>query len=319
MTPAALRFPILLSIAAAVLTLALKGAAYWLTGSVGLLSDALESIINLAASIMAYLSLRYAAKPVDASHTYGHEKIEYFSSGLEGGLILMAAGGIAWAAVERLLRPSDLPDLGLGLAISMVAAAINGAVAVVLLRAGRKHSSIILEADGKHLLTDVWTSVAVLAGLSLVMLTGKPLFDPIVALVVAANILWTAVDLMRRSFNGLMDHSLPAAEQALLREAIRQHLGPSMDFHALRTRQAGTRRFADFHLLVPGRYSVKEAHVLMGKIEAAVEVALPGIEVTVHVEPIEDRTSYEDSALLSLEQQARLKRGEDPMPGIEVR
>jgi cation diffusion facilitator family transporter len=314
MTPAALRIPILLSIAAAVLTVALKSVAYWLTGSVGLLSDALESLINLAAATMAYLSLRYAARPVDASHTYGHEKIEYFSSGLEGGLILMAAGGIAWTAIDRLINPRPPVDIGVGLAISMAAAAINGAVAVVLLRAGKKYGSIVLEADGKHLLTDVWTSVAVLVGLSLVMLTDRPVFDPLVALIVAANILWTATDLMRRSFNGLMDHALPADEQALLREAIRQQLGPSMDFHALRTRQAGTRRFADFHLLVPGRFSVKEAHVLTGKIEEAIQAALPGIEVTVHVEPIEDRTSWEDSALLPLEQQARLRRGEEPMP-----
>ena len=310
---AALRIPLLLSIAAAVVTMALKGGAYWLTGSVGLLSDALESLINLAAATMAYLSLRYAAKPVDASHTYGHEKIEYFSSGLEGGLILMAAGGIAWAAIDRFRVPQAPNDLEWGLGISLIAAAINGVVAVVLLRAGKKHGSIVLEADGKHLLTDVWTSVAVLAGLSLVVLTGKPIFDPLVALFVAANILWTAFDLIRRSFNGLMDHSLPSAEQALLRDAIRQQLGPNMDFHALRTRQAGTRRFADFHLLVPGRNSVKEAHVLTGKIEDAIESVLPGIEVTVHVEPIEDRTSWEDSALLPLEQQARLRRGEEPM------
>jgi cation diffusion facilitator family transporter len=319
MTPAAaLRIPLMLSIAAAVLTVGLKSAAYWLTGSVGLLSDALESLINLAAATMAYLSIRYAAKPVDASHTYGHEKIEYFSSGLEGGLILMAAGGIAWAAAERLLYPQEPVDLGLGMAISMVAAVVNGAVGVVLLRAGKKHGSIVLEADGKHLLTDVWTSVAVLAGLSLVVLTGRPIFDPLVALVVTANILWTAVDLMRRSFNGLMDHALPGDEQALLRDAIRAHLGPNMDFHALRTRQAGTRRFADFHLLVPGRFSVKDAHVLTGQIEEAIQSALPGIEVTVHVEPIEDRTSWEDSALLPLEQQARLRRGEEPMPGVGV-
>ena len=308
-----LRLPLLLSIAAALATLALKSLAYALTGSVGLLSDALESLINLVAAGFAYLSVRYAARPVDASHTYGHEKIEFFSSGLEGGLILVAAGGIAWYALDRLRGPHELQTLGLGMALSLVASLLNLGVGVILIRAGRKHQSIVLEADGKHLLTDVWTSVAVLGGLSLVVVTGQQLFDPLVALVVAANILWTAIDLMRRSFNGLMDHSLPSAEQALLRDAIRGQLGPSMDFHALRTRQAGTRRFADFHLLVPGRYSVKEAHVLTGKIESAINSALPGIEVTVHVEPIEDRTSWEDSALLPLEQQARLRRGEEPM------
>lgn len=316
--PAALRIPLLLSIAAAVATVGLKSAAYWVTGSVGLLSDALESLINLAAALMAYLSLRYAAKPVDASHTYGHEKIEYFSSGLEGGLILMAAGGIAWAAIQRLLHPQPPVELGLGLAISCVAAAINGAVAFVLLRAGKKYGSIVLEADGKHLLTDVWTSVAVLAGLSVVAVTDYQVLDPIIALLVAVNILWTAFDLMRRSFNGLMDHSLPVEEQTVLRETIRRQLGENMDFHALRTRQAGTRRFVDFHLLVPGRFSVREAHVLTGRIEDALRAAVPGLEVTVHVEPIEDRKSWEDSDLLSVEQQARLHRGEGPMPNVTV-
>lgn len=308
------RLVILLSIAAALATVALKGSAYWLTGSVGLLSDALESLINLVAATTAFLSLRYAAKPVDASHTYGHEKIEYFSSGLEGGLILVAAAGIGWAAIDRLLHPQPIHDLGIGLAISLAAAFINGAVALLLLYAAKLHRSIVLEADGKHLLTDVWTSVAVLAGLGLVNLTGWQILDPLLALAIAANILWTAVDLMRRSFDGLMDHALPPQEQQLLREAIRAHLSSNMDYHALRTRQAGTRRFVDFHLLVPGSSTVREAHALMDRIEAAIQAAIPGIEVTVHAEPIEDRTSWEDSDLLPLEQQARLRRGEDPMP-----
>src|SRR5262245_44289414 len=190
MTPAALRFPILLSIAAAVLTLALKGAAYWLTGSVGLLSDALESLINLTAATFAYLSVRYAARPVDASHTYGHEKIEFFSSGLEGGLILAAAGGIAWYAIDRLVSGHTLAPLGLGMALALIASMINLTVAVILLRAGRRHQSIVLEADGKHLLTDVWSSVAVLAGLALVLLTGRDWLDPAVGLAVAAGLLW---------------------------------------------------------------------------------------------------------------------------------
>jgi cation diffusion facilitator family transporter len=300
-----LRLPLLLSIAAAVVTIGLKGSAYLLTGSVSLLSDALESIINLVAATMAYLSVRYAARPVDASHTYGHEKIEYFSSGLEGGLILVAAGGIAWFAVQRLLVPVPLEPLGLGLAISLVAALINGAVGVLLVRTGKKHGSIVLEADGKHLLTDVWTSGGVLAALGLVWLTGWEFLDPVMALVVAGNILWTAFDLMRRSFNGLMDHALPAEEQERARRAIEQHLGPEIDYHALRTRQAGTRRFMDFHLLVPGQTSVEDAHALSDRIEEAIRMALPGVEVTVHVEPIEARQSYEDSALLSVEQQSR--------------
>jgi cation diffusion facilitator family transporter len=301
---------VLLSIAAAVVTLALKTAAYFLTGSVGLLSDAAESIVNLLAALTAYLSLRYAAKPVDESHTYGHEKIEFFSSGLEGVLILTAAGMIAWYAVQRLITGGKPEALGLGLMLSLAAAAINGVVAQILLRYGRKYQSIVLEADGRHLMTDVWTSVGVVAGLSLVWATeraGWALYqlDPIIALVIAANIVWTGYDLIRRSFNGLMDHALPEAEQAAVREAIETHLGPGMTFHALRTRQAGSRRFVDFHLLVPGRYTVQHAHALTGVIEDAVRATLPGLEVTVHIEPIEEPAAWQDSALLPIEEAAR--------------
>jgi cation diffusion facilitator family transporter len=303
-----LKYPILLSIAAAVVTIGLKSAAYLLTDSVGLLSDAIESLVNLVAAVTAYLSLLYASRPVDRSHTYGHEKIEFFSSGLEGVLIFVAALGIAWYAVRRLLVPEPLQPLGLGLAIATVAALINGAVGLLLVRVGRKHRSIVLEADGRHLLTDVWTSAGVLAGLGLVALTGWKVLDPVLALLVAANILWTAIDLIRRSFNGLMDHALPPEEQAAARAAIEAHLGPDMAFHALRTRQAGARRFVDFHLLVPGRLSVKEAHALTGEVEAALAAALEGVEVTVHVEPIEDRAAYEDSALLRVEEAERRSR-----------
>jgi cation diffusion facilitator family transporter len=304
----ALRLPLLLSIAAAVATIGLKGAAWWLTGSVGLLSDALESFINLAAALVAYLSLCYSARPADASHTYGHEKIEYFSSGLEGGLILVAAGGIGWLAVLRLRvqfgfvpGESELERLGPGLIVSSVAAGINGAVGWMLLRAGRKHGSLLVEADGRHLLTDLWTSVGVIAALALVRATGWQILDPIIALVVAANIVWTAFDLMRRSFNGLMDRALPPEEVEKIREAIRLHVGPNMDYHALRTRQAGARRFADFHLLVPGEMSVREAHAIGDRVEDAIRAALPGVEVTVHVEPIEEPASYRDSVLLAIE------------------
>jgi cation diffusion facilitator family transporter len=305
MPPVPLHYPVLLSILAAVLTLGLKGTAYLVTGSVGLLSDAAESVVNLLAAVTAYFSLRYAARPVDVDHTYGHEKIEYFSSGLEGILILVAAGGIAWYAVRRLLRPEPLEALDLGAALALGGSLINLAVAQVLLRVGRARGSIALEADGRHLMTDVWTSVAVLAALGLVWLTGLHWLDPVVALLVAANITWTAFDLVRRSFDGLMDHALPPDEQAAVRAAIASRLGPGMDFHALRTRRAGTRRFADFHLLVPGGLTVKHAHEITGRVEDAVRAALPGIEVTVHIEPIEERGSWEDSALLAVEQEAR--------------
>jgi cation diffusion facilitator family transporter len=308
MVEARLKDPILLSIAAAVLTLALKSAAYVLTSSVGLLSDAVESLVNVVAAVTAYLSLHYAARPVDESHTYGHEKIEFFSSGLEGVLIIVAAGAIAWYAVQRLFAPQPLQPLGAGLTISLIASVINGVVAVVLLRAGRRYGSIVLEADGRHLLTDVWTSAAVLMGLSLVWLTGVQSLDPLIALAVSANILWTGFDLIRRSFNGLMDHALPPQEQAAVRAAIERHLGPNMDYHALRTRQAGRRRFVDFHLLVPGKLTVQQAHTLTGAIEDSVRGALPELEVSVHIEPIEDSSAWRDSALVPLEEARRFER-----------
>ncbi|MBI3407118.1 MAG: cation transporter [Planctomycetes bacterium] len=297
------RYPVILSIAAALVTIAMKGIAWRLTGSVGLLSDAVESLVNLVAALTALFCLWFASRPVDPSHTYGHEKIEYFSSGLEGVFIMVAAGGIAWYAVSRLIEPQPLEELGPGLVVTTIAALINFAVAQILLRVGRRVGSIVLEADGQHLMTDVWTSVGVVLGLVLVWLTGWLPLDPLIALAVSANIVWTAYDLMRRSFNGLMDHSLPEKEQKLLRSSIEKVLPTGVTFHALRTRQAGSRRFVDFHLLVPGAWSVRKAHDLTGKVEQAVCEALPGIEATVHIEPIEEKASWEDSALLPLEQQ----------------
>ncbi len=312
MLEARLKYPILLSLLAAVLTLALKSSAYFLTGSVGLLSDAVESLVNLMAAATAYLSLLYAARPVDESHTYGHEKIEFFSSGLEGVLIVAAAAAIAWYAVQRMIAPQPLHPAGLGLILAVLAAVINGAAAVVLLRAGRKHGSIVLEADGRHLLADVWTGIAVLAGLGLVWLTGVHLFDSLVALGLAGYILWTGFDLIRRSFNGLMDHALPMREQAAVRSAIERHLGENMDYHALRTRQAGRRRFVDFHLLVPGQLTVQQAHTLTGAIEESVRGVLPELEVTVHIEPIEDSSAWRNSALVPLEEARRKMSRSEP-------
>ncbi len=298
------RYPVVLSILAALVTLGMKSGAYWLTDSVGLLSDAAESLVNLLAAVTAYLSLWYAAKPVDPSHTYGHEKIEYFSSGMEGILIVVAAGGILWCAIDRLLRPAlQLPDLGLGTTISLAASLVNLGVARILLQVGKASHSIVLEADGKHLMTDVWTSVGVLGGLFLVWLTDWLALDPILAIVMAANILWTAYDLLLRSFNGLMDHALPEGEQAAVRKAIDAQLSPGMHFHALRTRQAGARRFVDFHLLVPGVWSVRASHRIACKIEDAIRNVLPGgAEVTVHIEPVEEEASWHDSALIALEE-----------------
>jgi cation diffusion facilitator family transporter len=305
MSNARLRYLVLLSILAAFITLGLKSAAYYVTGSVGLLSDALESVINLLAALTAYVSLWYAARPVDPSHTYGHQKIEFFSSGLEGVLIFAAAMGIAWYALRRLFQPEPLQALDVGTVIALSASAVNLVVAQLLLRAGRAANSIVLEADGRHLMTDVWTSVGVVAGLVLVWLTNWQILDPLIALAVAANIVWTAFDLVLRSFNGLMDHSLPEAEQARVRSAIQAQLEQGMAYHALRTRQAGAHRFVDFHLLVPGSWSVRHAHEIGVRIEKAVAEALPGSEVVVHIEPIEEQASWEDSALLPLEQAAR--------------
>ena len=300
------RNPILLSILAAVVTLGLKSAAYLLTDSVSLLSDAAESLVNLVAALTAFACLWYSAQPVDSTHTYGHEKIEFFSSGLEGILILVAAGGIAWYAVERILHLKPLENPEVGTVLLGAASIINLVVARILTRVGRRTNSIILEADGQHLMTDVWTSFGVIAGLVMVTIMGPDwvILDPILALLVACYIVWTAWGLMVRSFNGLMDHALPQAEQQAVRSAIEALLKPGLHFHALRTRQAGARKFVDFHLLVPGTWSVKEAHDFTEQIEEAVRKALPGAEVTVHIEPVEAESAWHDSELLAVEKKA---------------
>jgi cation diffusion facilitator family transporter len=295
------RLPILLSILAALVTLGLKLTAYYLTDSVGLLSDAAESLINLIAALTAFVCLWYATQPVDASHTYGHEKIEFFSSGLEGMLILGAAGGIAWVAIQRLFDLRDLERIDLGVVLSLGASVINFLVARMLIRVGKRTGSILLEADGQHLMTDVWTSVGVAVGLICAWLTGWRWLDPVLALLVAANIVWTAWDLLARSFHGLMDHSLPESEQHRVRAAIDALMRPGLHYHALRTRQAGPRKFVDFHLLVPGGWSVKEAHDFTERVEDAVRAALPGAEVTIHIEPFEAESAWRDSELLALE------------------
>ena len=302
----------LLSILAALLTLGLKGAGWLCTGSVSLLSDAAESLVNVAAALTAFLSLRYAARPVDLDHNYGHEKIEFLSSGAEGALIFAGALSIGVYAVHRLLVPERLETLGWGMAFVLAATAINAVVARVLLRAAHRGRSIVLEAEGRHLMSDVWTSLGILAGLALVWLTGVDALDPIVALVVAGSLLWTAFGLVRRSFNGLMDHALPDEDQKAVRQAVEAHLGPNMDYHALRTRQAGSRRFVDFHLLVPGSMTVRDGHAVIGRIEEAVRAALPGIEVAVHIEPIEEKAAYEDSELLPLEEAERQDSRREP-------
>ncbi len=297
-----------LSAAAAVLTIALKAAAYWLTGSVGLLSDALESLVNLAGAFMALAMLTVAARPADEDHAYGHTKAEYFSSVVEGMLIVAAAASIAVAAVQRLLNPRPLELIGVGLAVSLVASGINLAVALVLQRAGRRYGSITLEANARHLLTDVWTSVGVVVGVGAVALTGWGRLDPIVALVVAANIVRTGVAIMQRSVSGLMDVALPDQEQRVIRNVLQSHLADGVQFHALRTRQSGSRRFASMHVLVPGAWTVQRGHELLEEIEAQVRAAVPSITVTTHLEPLEDPCSWED---LTLDREASRR----PPPG----
>jgi cation diffusion facilitator family transporter len=292
-----------LAIAAALATMALKFGAYVLTGSVGLLSDAVESTANLVAALTALGAIWYAAKPEDRSHNYGHGKIEFFASGVEGSLIFAAALAILWSAAARLIDPHPVEAFGAGLGISLAATGINFAVARALLRVARARRSLVLNADGRHLMTDVWTSLGVVTGLGLVWLTGIEWLDPLIAAGVGLNIAWTGLSLLRVAFNGLMDRALPTGDEAAVRRAIAAELAPTETFHALRTRQAGGRRFVDFHLLVPGHESVERAHRRIARIEAAVARVLPGVETTIHVEPVEERAAWEDSPLLPLEQE----------------
>ena len=286
-----------LSIAAALATIALKGLAWWLTGSVGLLSDALESFVNLAAAILALWLLKVAALPPDDEHSFGHDKAEYFASGIEGTFILAAAAGIAVTAVPRLLHPEALQQVGWGLAVSAVAALVNLVVGRTLIRAGKAHHSITLEADGQHLMTDVWTSAGVIAAVALVAVTGWLHLDPLIAVAVAAHICLTGVRLMRQSVSGLMDTALPAEERDRVKAILDRHRVAGVDYHALRTRQAGHRRFVYFHLLVPGMWSVEQGHTLMEGIEGEIRASLPYATVIAHLEPVEDPSSYQDMHL----------------------
>lgn len=281
---------ILLSIAAAIMTMGLKFGAYFLTGSVSLLSDAAESSVNLVAALVAFGALTIAARPADKTHTYGHDKIEYFSSGVEGALILVAAATIIYTAVSRFLHPAPLTDLGPGLAIALGASGINFGVSRFMLRAARKYDSITLEADARHLMTDVWTSVGVVAALGVVLFAPPSwaVLDPIIAVVVGMNIIRTGVNLIGRSVGGLMDSSLPPDEVAQIEDAIRVAEGPDALFHKLRTRKSGSRRFVDLHLLVPGNISVQTSHNRCKAIEAEIHSRLPNTLVTIHVEPKED-------------------------------
>jgi len=286
-----------LSIAAAVLTIGLKTTAWWITDSVGLLSDAMESVVNLVGGLMALAMLTVAERPADEDHPYGHGKAEYFSSGVEGTLILIAAVCIGVAAVDRLISPKPVEEIGIGLAVSIVASLVNLGVALLLLRVGRRRNSITLEANARHLLTDVWTSVGVVAGVGIVALTDWERLDPIVALIVAANIIWTGVGIVRRSISGLMDAALPVEDRVAVQEVLKRHEQAGVKFHALWTRQAGARKFISLHVLVPGDWTVQRGHQLLESIESDIRHVAPDSTIFTHLESLDDPTSWDDETL----------------------
>jgi cation diffusion facilitator family transporter len=283
-----------LSIGAAILTIVLKFSAYLFTGSIGLLSDAVESFANLIGASVALAMLIIAAKPPDESHMYGHGKAEYFSSTVEGLLILAAAGGIITAAIQRMIEPRPLEGLGVGLAISGLATVINYTASRILMTAGKRYESISLEADAHHLLTDVWTSVSVIASIAFIALTGWIFLDPVVAILVAVNIIWTGIRLVGKSVSGLMDSSLPAADQELIEKVLTAYRKKGVEFHALRTHQAAARRFVTVHVLVPGEWTVHDAHHIAENIERDIRNTLGTAIVFTHLEPVEDELSMKD-------------------------
>lgn len=310
------RLYILLSVAAALVTMAVKFVGYLLTGSVGLFSDAAESVVNLVAALVALWAITLASRPADEEHTYGHTKSEYFSSGVEGALILVAALVIAVEAVPRLLHPQPLEQVGLGLAFSASGAVINGVLAWFMLRAGKQQRSIALQADARHLFTDVWTTAGVLLGVLLVAVTGWLLLDPIVALLVAANIIWTGVRLLRETGLGLLDTALAKADLERINIILDHYRRQGILFHALRSRQAGSRRFVSFHVLVPGSWTVFKGHSICEEIELAIRQALAETTVFTHLEPREDPTSFADQTL------DRIPEAEEPAetaPALEQR
>ena len=284
-----------LSIVAAVATIALKLLAYYLTNSVGMFSDALESCVNLVAAVIALVMLTIAEKPADEEHAFGHSKAEYFSSAIEGGLIMLAAFSIIWSAIPRVTHPQPLENIGIGLLVAISASVINLVVALILLKNGRKNHSITLEADGRHLMTDVYTSAGVLIGIGLVKFSGWLVLDGIVAIGVAVNILWTGYQLMRRSAMGLLDTGIPEAELARIILVLEILKSQDIKYHSLMTRQAGQRKFISMHVLVPGKWSIQKGHDLVEKIEKDIrELFEVPVTVFTHIEPKEDPLSMQD-------------------------
>lgn len=283
-----------MSIAASVATMALKSAAYVITGSVGLFSDAIESLINLAAGVMALMMLYIAMSAPDRKHPFGHHKAEYFSSMTEGILILLAAIAIGVAAIERFLRPQPLEELGTGLLVSGAASVINLIVGLLLLKAGKQYHSIILEADGKHLLTDVWTTAGVLLALVLVNVTGWIVLDPLIAIVVAFNIIFTGMQLITRSISGLMDTAMPSEDLLKLSSILDEHCAPGLKYHSLYTRTSASKNFISFHLLLPGYWTISRGHDMTKRIEDKIKVLFVDAEIFIHLEPLEDPDSFDD-------------------------
>lgn len=287
-----------LSVGAALATIGLKTWAWQVTGSVGLLSDALESLVNLAAALLALSMLRLAASPPDAAHPYGRYKAEYFASGIEGALIVLAAASIAFSALPRLAAPQPIEAPWLGIGISLVASAVNLGCGLLLIAVGKRMHSIALEADGHHLMSDVWTSAGVVVGVALVALTGWLILDPLIAIAVAVHIVWTGFRLMRRSFSGLMDAAIPEAEMAEIEKIFAEYRPRyGVEFHALLTRQAGARRFISFHLLVPDAWPVDRAHQLSEEVEERIRSLVPNAITLSHIEPISQPSSYDDIKL----------------------
>jgi cation diffusion facilitator family transporter len=286
-----------LSILAAVLTIGLKTAAYLFTDSVGLLSDALESVVNLVGALMALAMLTIAARPEDEDHAYGHSKAEYFSSGVEGSLIVVAAISIGYTAIQRIIFPKPLEQVGLGLAVSVAASLINFGVSRVLLRAAGEYQSITLKANANHLLTDVWTSAGVLVGVGAVALTGWNVLDSVVALVVAVNIIRTGVSIVRQSVSGLMDVAWPAEDLNTLNQIFDPYLKTGLAVHAVRSRVAGARKFLTFHLLVPDEWTISHGHEVVEKLEADIQAAIPNVNIVCHMEPLNGSSSWNDTTL----------------------
>jgi cation diffusion facilitator family transporter len=283
-----------LSIAAAIVTITLKVVAWQVTGSVGLLSDAAESVVNLVAAVAVLIALKVAAMPADKNHHFGHTKAEYFSAAIEGVMIFVAALVIMWTAIERFLHPQPLENVGIGLAISVLASVVNAVVSVVLLRAGRRYRSLTLTADGRHLMTDVWTSAGVVIGVLIVAVTGIERLDPVVAFLVGVNIVWTGWKLIRESTEGLMDISMSKEDNRAIADILARFVTSEVHFHALRTRESGHHRFAEVHVLVPGAWTVQQGHDLVEEVEATVHREFGEIALTCHLEPKEDPRAYGD-------------------------